>query len=77
MKKKACIVDIKKNSAKKYLIQPSIDFDFVIYHHPVTLFTRDADWHKLITDLFYDFVSILLVWVAKCKMPSNLKISVT
>jgi hypothetical protein len=21
------------------------------------LFTRDADWHKLVTDLFYDFVS--------------------
>ena len=31
---------------------------FVIYRHPVTLFTRDADWHKLVTDLFYDFVSI-------------------
>jgi hypothetical protein len=28
MKKKACIVDIKKNSGKKYLIQPSSDFDF-------------------------------------------------
>jgi hypothetical protein len=28
MKKKACIVDIKKKSGKKYLIQPSIDFDF-------------------------------------------------
>jgi hypothetical protein len=45
--------------------------------HPVTLFTRDADWHKLVTDLFYDFVSILLVWVAKFKMSSNWKISVT
>ena len=44
---------------------------------PVTLFTRDADWHKLVTDLFYDFVSILLVWVAKYKMPSNWKISET
>jgi hypothetical protein len=41
MKKKACIVDIKKKSGKKYLRQPSIDF------------------------------------VAKCKMPSNWKISVT
>jgi hypothetical protein len=28
MKKKACIVDIKKKSGKKYLRQPSIDFDF-------------------------------------------------
>ena len=28
MKKKACIVDIKKNFRKKYLRQPSIDFDF-------------------------------------------------
>jgi hypothetical protein len=44
---------------------------FVIYRQPVTLFISDADWHKLVTDLFYDFVSILLVWVAKFKMPSN------
>ena len=28
MKKKACIVDIKKKFRKKYLTQPSIDFDF-------------------------------------------------
>ena len=28
MKKKACIVDIKQNSGKKYLRQPSIDFHF-------------------------------------------------
>jgi hypothetical protein len=28
MKKKACIVDIKKKFWKKYLRQPSIDFDF-------------------------------------------------
>ena len=28
MKKKACIVDIKKIFWKKYLRQPSIDFDF-------------------------------------------------
>ena len=27
MKKKACIVDIKKKFRKKYLRQPSIDFD--------------------------------------------------
>jgi hypothetical protein len=32
-----------------------------------SLFTRDGDWHKLVTDLFNDFVSILLVWVAKLK----------
>ena len=42
MKKKASIVDIKKKILKKYLRQPSIDL-FVIYRHPVTLFTRDAD----------------------------------
>ena len=28
MKKKACIVDIKNKFQKKYLRQPSIDFDF-------------------------------------------------
>ena len=28
MTKKACIVDIKKNSERKYLRQPSIDFHF-------------------------------------------------
>jgi hypothetical protein len=28
MKKKACIVDIKKKFLKKYLRQSSIDFDF-------------------------------------------------
>ena len=28
MKKKACIVDIKKKFRKKYLREPSIDFDF-------------------------------------------------
>ena len=36
-----------------------------MYRHPVTLFTGDVDWHKLVTDLFYDCVSNLLVWVAK------------
>jgi hypothetical protein len=61
MKKKACIVDIKKKFLKKYLRQPSIDFDFCKNRHPVTLFTRDTDWHKLLTDLFYDFVGISLV----------------
>jgi hypothetical protein len=61
MKKKACIVDIKKKFLKKYLRQPSIDFDFCKNRHPVTLFTRDTDWNKLLTDLFYDFVGISLV----------------
>ena len=28
MKKKACIVDINKKFRKKYLRQPSMDFDF-------------------------------------------------
>jgi hypothetical protein len=62
MRKKACIVDIKKNPEKIL---------------KTTLFTRDADWHKLVTDVFYDFVSSLLVWVAKFQMASNWKISVT
>ena len=66
MKKKSLYCWHKKKFRKKYLRQSSIDFHFCnIYRHPVTLFTRDADWHKLVTDLFYDFVSILLVWVAK------------
>ena len=43
MKTKACIVDIKIKFWKKYLRQPSIDFDFCKNRHPVTLFTRDAD----------------------------------
>ena len=62
MKKKACIVDIKKKFRKKYLRQLSdvSTLTFVINRHPVTLFTRDADRHKLVTDLFYDFVSIYL-----------------
>ena len=37
MKKKACIVDIKKIPEK------ILKTTFVIYRHPVTLFTRDAD----------------------------------
>jgi hypothetical protein len=74
MKKKACIVDIKKIPEK--ILKITI-YRLSPYRHPVTLFTRDADWHKLVTDLFYDFVSILLVWVATVKMPSNWKISVT
>ena len=71
MKNKACIVYIKKKFLKKYLGQPSIDFDFcnilsssdIVYKEH--LLTQDGYWF------------ILLVWVAKCKMPSNWKISVT
>ena len=75
MKKKACIVDIKKKFRKKYLRQPSIDFDFCNISSSCDFVYKD--WQKLVTDLFYDFVSILLVWVAKFKMPSNWKKSVT
>ena len=78
MKKKAFIGDITNFFEKNTLKDNHLStLTFVIYRHPVTLFTRDADRHKLVTDLFYDFVSILLVWVAKCKMLSNWKISVT
>jgi hypothetical protein len=44
---------------------------FVIYRHPVTLFTRDADWHKLVTDLFYDFVGQIKEGLL-CKFVSDL-----
>jgi hypothetical protein len=44
MKKKACIVDINKNSWKNTLDNHPSTLTFVIYRHPVTLFTRDADW---------------------------------
>ena len=40
MEKKACIVDIKKNSGINTHLSA---LTFVIYRHPVTLFTRDAD----------------------------------
>ena len=74
MKKKAYIVDIKKIPEK--IRQPFIDFDFCNISSSCDVVYKDADWHKLVTDLFYDFVSILLVWEAKCKMSSNWKISV-
>ena len=65
---------------KTYLLcifQPSIDFDFcnissscdVVYKG--RWLTQAGYW------FIFDFVSILLVWVAKFKMPSNWKISVT
>jgi hypothetical protein len=69
MEKKSLYCWHKKKSGKNTLDNHLSTLTFVIYRHPVTLFTRDADWHKLFTDLFYDFVSILLVWVAKFKMP--------
>ena len=34
-------------------------------------------WHKLLTDLFFHFVKVLLVYVAKIKMPSNCNLSVS
>ena len=40
MKKKACIVDIKKNPEK--IFKTTIYRLFVICHHPVTYFTRNA-----------------------------------
>ena len=43
MKKKACIVDIKKTSGKDTSDNHLSTFTFVIYRHPVTLFTRDVD----------------------------------
>jgi hypothetical protein len=65
MRKKACIVDIEKNSGKKYLRQPSIEFDFCNISSSCDVVYKVPDWHMLVTDLFYDFVSILLVWVVK------------
>jgi hypothetical protein len=43
MKKKACIVDIKIKSGKNTQDNHLSTLTFVIYRHPVTLFTRDAD----------------------------------
>jgi hypothetical protein len=58
---KACIVDIEKNFGINTSDNHLSTLTFVIYRHPVTLFTRDADRHKLVAGLFYDFVNILLV----------------
>ena len=63
MKKKACT----KKFLKKYLRQPSIDFDFVIYRHPVTLFTRDAD-HRGLLRFFFFFSSTLKTTREESKM---------
>ena len=44
MEKKACIVDIKKTNSGKITSGNHLStLTFVIYRHPVTLFTRDAD----------------------------------
>ena len=46
MKKKACIVDIKKKKILEKILKTTNHLStltFVIYRHPVTLFTRDAD----------------------------------
>ena len=48
---------------KKYLGQPSIDFDFWNFSsfRDVVYKERGWNWHKLATDLFYDLLSILLL----------------
>ena len=78
MKKKSLYCWHKKKFRKKNLRQPSIDFDFCNISSSCDLVYKGR-WltQAGYTDLLYDFVSILLVWVAKCKMPSNWKISVT
>ena len=43
MEKKACIVDIEKKSGINTKDHHLLTLTFVIYRHPVTLFTRDAD----------------------------------
>ena len=43
MEKKACIVDIKKKSGTNTKDNHLSTLTFVIYRHPVTLLTRDAD----------------------------------
>ena len=65
MKKKVCTIKIRK----KYLRQPSIDFDFCNISSSCDVVYKGrwlTQGDKLVTDLFYDFVGILLVWVAKC-----------
>ena len=43
MKIKTCIVDIQKNSGKNTYDNYLSTLTFVIYRHPVSLCTRDAD----------------------------------
>ena len=63
MKKKACIVDIENKSGKKYLRQPSIDFHFCNISSSCDVVYKE----RWLTQAGYWF--ILLVWVAKFKMP--------
>jgi hypothetical protein len=46
----------------------SIDFDFCNISSTCDVVYKGPDWHMLVTDLFYDFVSILLVWVVKASI---------
>ena len=59
LEKKAFIVDIKKKIRKKYHL--STDFWNILSSCDVVYKGRWLSWHTLVTDLFYDFVSILLV----------------
>jgi hypothetical protein len=52
-----------KNIPEKYLRQSSIDFDFCNLTSSCDVVYKGRWWYwhdKLVTDLFYDFVSILL-----------------
>ena len=56
---------------KQYLRQPSIDFDFCNLSSSGDVVYKECwwHWHKLVTDLFYHFVSILrrlVDFVLKC-----------
>jgi hypothetical protein len=50
-----------------------------VFLFPLPSFPQESmvKFCKLVTDLFYHFLSNLLVYVAKIEMPSNWKISVT
>ena len=64
MKKKKVLLLTKKHFQKKYFKrQPSIDLDFCNLSSSCDVVYKGRWWyrHKLVTDLFYDFVSILFV----------------
>ena len=63
MKKKSLYADIKKKFRKKYLRQPAIDFEVCNISSSCDVVYKG----RWLTQA--DFVGILLVWVAKCKMP--------
>jgi len=65
------LLDIYFFPEKILLRRPLIDFDFCYWSFSGNVVYDERWWHwyMLITDLFYNFVSILIVWVAKCKMP--------